>query len=222
MKKSALLTAGLLILLTVQPCVSQTQVGVIGGINFSNINSNDEDWIEYGRTAYGFGFVLERKVNDHVAIRIVPKYLKKDGAALDGPVRYVLKRSYLEIPVQLKFSIAQNSGLYISVGPSIGILLDSELGGRYGAEPMNADMQNLTKSIEFGLSIGAGFSKKIGNVTMFFETNYDLGLSNTAKEGSTTVFYGRDKSETGTFGPGVDIKTRGIKVMTGFMFPLSK
>ena len=222
MKRLTFLTAGLLILLTVQPCVSQTQVGIIGGLNFSNIISNDEDWIEYGRTAYGFGVVLERQVNDHVSLRIAPNYLNKDAGALEGPVKYVLKRSYLEIPVQFKINFAQNSGLYLSAGPSISILLNSELGGKYGAEPMNADMQDLTKSIEFGVNIGAGFSKRIGNVTMFLETTYNLGLSNTAKEGSTTIYYGVDKSAQGAYGPGVNIKNRGIKVMTGFMLPLSK
>ena len=99
--------------------------------------------------------------------------------------------NYLELPVLAKYSFGIG---YINAGPSLGLRLGE-----------NDNVKNVlggTKSLDFGLQMGAGLAIPAGSGKIIVDGRYNLGLSNIA-----------DNSK---------IKNRGVSFSLGYAIPLGK
>ncbi|RQO39362.1 PorT family protein [Chryseobacterium sp. KBW03] len=99
--------------------------------------------------------------------------------------------NYIEVPVLAKYSFGP---VYVNAGPSIGFLMgkSDKIKAAYGK----------TKTIDFGVQMGAGIAIPAGPGKMIIDGRYNLGLSNISDE------------------KGVDVKNRGFAVSLGYAIPL--
>lgn len=71
-------------------------------------------------------------------------------------------------------------------GPSIGFLLSA----KFKSDGVSIDVKEDLESVDFGLGFGGGVVKPSGNMTLFAEAKYFLGLSNINKvEGESKISY---------------------------------
>ncbi|MFZ4930508.1 porin family protein [Chryseobacterium sp. Mn2064] len=99
--------------------------------------------------------------------------------------------NYIEIPVLAKYTFGP---VYVNAGPSIGFLMgkNDKVKAAYGS----------TKSVDFGLQMGAGLAFPAGPGKLIVDGRYNLGLSNISDE------------------KGLDVKNRGFAVSLGYAIPL--
>lgn len=99
--------------------------------------------------------------------------------------------NYIEIPVLAKYSFGP---VYVNAGPSIGFLVgkSDKIKAAYGK----------TKTLDFGLQMGAGVAIPAGPGKLIVDGRYNLGLSNISDE------------------KGVNVKNRGFAVSLGYAIPL--
>ena len=221
MKKTATLIAGLMLLTVVLPSTAQVNLGVIGGLNIAGVSENVEQWIPYNKTYFGAGAVMDVMLHNHVSLVVEPMFIKKGGAVIDGPTHYEFNRSYLELPVLLKVSMGSRLRPYIIGGPTMGYLLSSKVGGWSGSDDLDGDLGSVTRKFEFGLTFGGGFSYATSFGTIFIESRYSLGLTNTSKGGTCEINVG-STTAPGAMSDEDVMETRGIQVLAGVTVPISK
>jgi len=125
--------------------------GVKAGANFSNFTGDvDSD----GLTSFYIGGLVDFAVSEKFHVQ--PELLYSMEGAKDAEI------SFLRIPIMAKYYIAE--GFNLQAGPSIGFKVSADEG-----------LDELTKSMDFGLGLGAGYELSGG---LFFDARYNLGLSN--------------------------------------------
>ncbi|BAP29479.1 uncharacterized protein CHSO_0442 [Chryseobacterium sp. StRB126] len=99
--------------------------------------------------------------------------------------------NYIEVPVLAKYSFGP---VYVNAGPSIGFLMgkNEKVKATYGK----------TRSIDFGLQMGAGVAIPAGPGKVIVDGRYNLGLNNISDE------------------KGLDVKNRGFAISLGYAIPL--
>ncbi|RZJ34379.1 MAG: PorT family protein [Flavobacterium sp.] len=152
--------------------------GVKAGVQFTNFTGDVEN--SDGATGFFVGGLVDLGIagNFHVQPELMYSQEGADKASI----------SYIRIPVMAKYYVIQ--GLSLQAGP--------ELAFKVAAEDDFTD--NATKSMDFGLGIGAGYELPMG---LMFDLRYNLGLSNIA-----------DNDFTG----GADIKNTGVQLGVGYRF----
>ena len=171
---------------------SNAQIGVKGGVNFSNMYTEDVDDNNV-LTSFNAGFYASIPLTDFIAIQ--PEFLySRKGAELEydnvfatGKAKY--KLNYIEVPVLVKVNIGKNFNVH--AGPYFAYLIDAQVtnetdGGTFDFED-NFDNDDFNK-FDVGLSAGLGFDfESIG-----IGARYNYGLSTVGKErsvgGSTYTF----------------------------------
>lgn len=99
--------------------------------------------------------------------------------------------NYIEIPILAKYSFGP---LYVNAGPSIGFLM--------GKNDRIKEAYGKTRSIDFGLQMGAGVAIPAGPGKLIVDGRYNLGLNNISDE------------------KGTDVKNRGFAISLGYAIPL--
>ncbi len=162
--------------------------GVKAGLNFSNLVGDDaqgpdgEDW-EYKAGAIG-GLFVNYTFADMFAVQ--PELLfSMKGAKLSADVAgtevdYKQNLNYLEVPVLLKLMPARNSAFKpeIYAGPAVGFLLSAKSkaeGGTLG--DVEVDIKDSLKSVDFGVTAGAGISYLVGSSLLGLDARYTAGLT---------------------------------------------
>lgn len=198
-------------MLLVAPCVfalvlpasAQNRIGIAGGVNLANVSVDPEpSGVDFGtRTGLGFGGVFDLTLSDNVALHFEPLYLQKGSKLESGAEEAKLKYVYVEVPALFKLALGTSTTRpYVMAGPTIGFLLSAK-----ASNGIEVDIKDETKSIDFGLGLGAGVSFPAGNNFVFVEGRYALGLSNINDD--------PDAEE-------IDLKNKGIQVIAGITFPL--
>ncbi len=80
---------------------------------------------------------------------------------------------------------------YVLAGGEFSYILTHKLDG--------VDIQNTTKSFDYGLVFGAGYKMSMPGASLFFEGRYHLGISNILKDPA----------------PGDSLKTKALVVIVG-------
>lgn len=125
--------------------------GIKAGLNMSNLTGDaDGD----GKTGFFVGGLVDFSVAENFHVQPELQY-SSEGADEAGI-------SYLRIPIMAKYYVME--GLSLQAGPSIAF--------KIGAEDDFIDEN--TKSLDFGLGIGAGYELPMG---VMFDVRYTLGLS---------------------------------------------
>lgn len=132
-----------------------------------------------GITAGAFANI---KLDRHFSLQ--PELLiSSEGSLQDGVIGSgnnfvnVFKTSllYLQVPVMLQYNTG--GGFYLEAGPQVGFLLNSELENKFPGtgSPATIDLNDVTKSMAFGLGAGLGYNFRGG---FGFGARYTAGLSN--------------------------------------------
>ncbi|WP_447637917.1 porin family protein [Flavobacterium microcysteis] len=149
--------------------------GVKAGLNFTNFSG---DANSDGKTGFYVGGLADFTVSDKFHVQ--PELLYSNEGADDA------KLDYIRIPIMAKYYVYQ--GLSIQAGPEFAFKIAAE----------NDLLDDLTKSIDFALGIGAGYELPNG---LFFDARYNLGLTNI-----------NDSNED------YDIKNTGFQIGAGYRF----
>lgn len=162
---------------------SDMKFGVKGGVQFTNF-TGDGDWD--GKTGFYVGGLVDFAVAEDFHVQ--PELLfSMEGAEADlgalGTADYGI--TYLRVPIMAKYYIMD--GLNLQAGPQVAFKIATA--EDYGDEA--------SKSIDFGLGIGAGYELEGG---FLVDVRYNLGLSNISENDDA------------------DVKNTGIMLGVGYRF----
>ena len=129
-------------------------------------------------------------------------------------------RHYLEIPVLIKAEFGKSIKPYFILGPSIGLLLNTEVTAEINNITFKGDSKIATENYDVSLSFGCGINYPISRFSIFVEARYLYGLSNTIKGGLFKLSY-KNVAEELEWSKDTDkILNRGLQIMTGITFPI--
>lgn len=184
--------------------VAQTQFGIKGGVNMSNIGYNPSGTTHpEQKTSFHAGVIFDIPVRPSKMMVIAPEVLASIKGAnyqLIETEGYNVKRNfslvYISIPVSIKYQKAEKTGPVFGLGPYVSFLagvrdkqtfkfstLDS-----LGVLLSSADSTHIEtgtedyNTIDFGFHFTLGIKFKMG---LFLSARYEIGVSNIVKE--TTI-----------------------------------
>ncbi|GAB4376094.1 MAG: porin family protein [Calditrichia bacterium] len=209
-------------------CMAQDhQMGPLVGLNLASVDvdGTEEEISTSFRTGFAAGGLFYLALTPNIGLQFEPTFMQKGSKAEvefteDGDrikMDQTLKSNYLDIPLLLKVSVGQGSAQpYLVAGADIAfrvsdtkIKLDQvmvngeDVTRLFSSEELEDELK--TKTADFGLNIGAGISFSIGTNRIFIERQYNLGLTNVNDE--------EDADQ-------VDVKTKGIQIKAGILFPI--
>jgi hypothetical protein len=226
MKRLTFLVAALAaLMITTLPAHAQKYyVGIIGGLNNADFNLE-----EYGierdishRSLFGIGGIFGLSLSKYFSIQLEPMYLQKGGVMTDNTPLLYLKSSYLELPVFLKVtppSVNKKLQAYLLAGPSVGLLLSSEITGETGGLVFKGDVKDIQRKIELGLALGGGISLTLGKGSLFVEARYTFGLTDSNK-GGTVEFRSGSIVATEEINADDKLVNKGFQLLVGFTLPI--
>jgi hypothetical protein len=230
MKKTAVVLIMLAALLFMTNGVAQVQLGLQAGANFGNVTQDPtEEGFELNtQTGFLFGGILFYSFSPMWGLQIEPAYVQKgakfeQSGVEDGNTilaEGAFTTNYIDIPVLIKASFGDGPVKpYLVAGASVAFSLgDAEievdkvtLNGEDVTNELldDEDMKETvkTKSTDFILNFGGGVIIPLGKVNVFIEGQYNLGLTD-VNDGDEVL------GET-------VVKTTGIQVKAGVLFPLN-
>ena len=147
--------------------------GMKGGLNISNFIGDIED--NKFRTSIHLGIISEIIISDKVSLQ--PEILYS-GQGYSGKITPGFSRSkydYLNLPILAKIYLSEK--ISVETGPQIGFLISAK--EKTETDKITIENQN---NIDFGLNIGLAYELNSG---VFFQTRYNLGLSNVNQSNSS-------------------------------------
>lgn len=219
MKKIYFLVITFVVILFVLPVRAEHRIGILGGLNFSNIDI-DPKMSTY--TRFGVGIIADFEIRKNIFLCIEPMYIQKGAFDKDSVPEGWIKSSFLELPVFFKYSFGKSSiKPYTIIGPTFGFLLQSEIELDHSGANITADIKDVTQKIDLGFGIGAGVNFLLGNMSIFVEGRYTHGLNNLQKGGTVEVKMDSITIMEITFDKNENkYKNKGFQVMLGVTFPL--
>jgi hypothetical protein len=233
MKKTATVLIMLAALLFMTNGVAQVQLGLQAGANFGDVTLDPvPEGVETSmRTGFLFGGMLFYSFSPIWGLQIEPAYVQK-GAKVDQTetdegftvkLERTLKADYIDIPVLLKASFGDGPVKpYLLAGASVAFLMGD---AKFEVDKATVNGMDVTsmipsedlaeleradvKSSDFILNFGGGVLIPVGQVNIFIEGQYNLGLSDVNDEELEP-----GEQET-------TIKSTGIQIKAGVLFPLN-
>jgi hypothetical protein len=198
MRKSIILIIAsmLLSIILFMPCNAQktnpTQFGIKGGVNFSNLYTNDS---EKDKTLTGFnvGIFSKLPLSGFFAFQPELLYTTKgsevtyDNSFVNGIARFRL--NYIEMPLLFVVNITDNFSVH--AGPYAAYLVSGNVKNESSVDQFNfEDNINVDDYNRFDAGVAAGASLDFGSVS--FGARYTYGLTKVGKEktylGTTYTF----------------------------------
>ena len=214
-----------MVLIMVMSSDAQIRTGIVGGVNFADLETTGESEVST-RTVFGIGAVFDLGISNNFILCLEPMYIQKGGRVEEGedinsdPGGWV-KSSFIEIPLFLKVTYGSRIRPYLIAGPTMGILLNSDMELEAYGLSFEGDMKDVTRRIDFGLGVGAGITIPVRFISLFIEGRYTMGLSNLQKGGTFEVSAGSlafpiefDKDDN-------QYKNRGFRILAGVAFSLA-
>lgn len=207
-------------------------IGIVGGANFTNLDldilemGDDVSLDMNGSTSFGIGATADIPLYRNFHLRLEPMYLKR-GGGLQSDIPFELpniglsyESSFIEIPVMLRAEFGNSLRPYVLAGPTVGFLLDSFITVEFLGIGVRCSLQDITKSVHFGFTYGAGIHYPVGNFSLFVEGRYTVGLSDIIEDGPFSIQLGDEKIEANINEEEVVMKTKGFQLMMGIIVPL--
>ncbi len=162
MKK--LITTLLIIGLGLAPLYAQDiLIGAKAGLNLATLQPDLPD--PATRTSIHLGGMAELPINEVFSIQ--PELLySSQGVKDDSDDDEVVRLNYISLPILAKYYVAE--AVSIEAGPQLGFLLSAEVEDN----GETVDIKDNTKSVDFGLAIGAAYKHESG---LNFGLRYFMG-----------------------------------------------
>ena len=219
--KNNMFWAGLVLFLVFSTNIdAQFNAGIIGGVNIATFDAENDEISS--RVLWGAGFILSYDLNENFSLQTEPMYLKKGGIReqQDDDPKLTLSQDYIEIPILLNFGYGEKSKFHLVAGPTFGFTISSELEADISGIMFEADIIDLTESIDVGLCFGGGFSTEISPGSLFLEVKYNMGLTNLSKTGTFTAKAGALEIQGDLDEDESEYKSRGIQILVGYKIPI--
>ncbi|SHI96744.1 Outer membrane protein beta-barrel domain-containing protein [Mesonia phycicola] len=162
------------------------QVGVKGGVNFSNVTGDDFEGPN-SRTSFNAGFVAEIPFTERFSIQPEVLYSgqgfdidqsnQDNFLDNDGNVEYQL--DYIQIPVLAKIYLVE--GLSVQAGPQIGFKINEEIDYQPNDDAGDIDLEDYSETEDIDISLAAGLEYKFDN-GFFIQGRYNYGFSQLIKD----------------------------------------
>jgi hypothetical protein len=225
MKKVLLLFVILILTSSFLSINAQVKLGLQAGVNLAEVSLDPEQTgFELGtRTGFLVGGIVNYNFSPILSLQAEPAYIQKgssvDIAETEGGINIKgegnISEDYIDIPILLKASFGEKIKPFLLAGASVSFLLGD---AKLKLDKVTADGQDVTsmlpaetleqtqktKSTDFVLNLGGGVMIPVGNVDIFVEGQYNLGLTNI-----------NDESNDNT-----SVKNRGIQIKAGALFSL--
>ncbi|MDH3268947.1 MAG: PorT family protein [Ignavibacteria bacterium] len=226
MKNLFCLSLIIILTLFITPLNAQVQLGLQAGANLGDVSLDPTpEGVTTGmRAGLMFGGVFFYSFSPIIGLQVEPAYVQK-GATIDitqtengmtVKLEGTLTGDYIDIPVLLKASFGEGpvkpyllagASIAFSLGDAIIELDNATIDGQSIPIDQSEDTVKV-KSTDIILNFGGGVIIPAGQVNIFVEAQYNLGLSNVNDEPTS---------------PGEEdmtIKTTGIQIKAGVLFPL--
>ena len=216
----------LILICGVIPVFAQNEVdiGVIGGLNISDAKIEDDtgdDPKTNSVTEFGIGVQAELQIHKNVALGTNILYLRKGvNVETSDPLVFDVQGDYIEIPLYLKVSFGDKIKPYFMAGPSLGLLLKSEVEVAFGGINFTGDFKPVLKNSEFSYLLAAGVEFPIWIGNAFIEGRYLNGVQDMIKGGTILLKAGETLRQEATIDSGDDLFTRCYLIFAGFSLPL--
>ncbi len=226
MKRTASILLVFSIIILSQTLAAQHRIGVIGGLNIADlrITEPDDGSVEESSrdNKFGIGGLFALDIGQQFYLQIQPTYLVKGGTAVPDPgdPEFRFTANYLEIPLLIQKTFGTTVKPYVLGGPTLGFLLSNEVDAELNGTEFTADLKDVSETLDFGLTVGAGVLFPINNFVLFLESRYTHGISDVL-EGGPIQFKAGDLVLDEELEPEVEVRTRGISIMTGISIPLN-
>jgi len=194
-----------LVAIVAVPASAQVSVGAFAGISHFSVDQEVEvDGVELSnKTGLAVGGIVNFALTEMVGLQFEPMFLHKGSTAdVTGFGQVDVTASYLELPVLLTYSFGTGSiRPYLMVGPTVGYLLSAKQEAEFIPEAAE-DIKDRSEDIEFGVTGGLGVQFPLGaTLNGFVQGRYYHGLTDTHAEEENH-------------------KSRGYKLVAGFLYPL--
>lgn len=182
---------------------AQWELGPMLDLNIATSNLKPGSDRISSRVLWGIGFIANRNIEESFDLRLEPMYLQKGWKHKEFDQKY--KAAYIELPVMLKYNIEANHSLepYLLAGPSLGILLDSEIKFDDGD---TKDRTDSFKKTDLGICLGGGVTWTPSTLKPFAELRYSIGITDVNDV---------DSIET-------KFRNRGFHIAFGIQLPINK
>ncbi|MDI6049703.1 porin family protein [Flavobacterium sp. XS2P24] len=169
-----------------------SKFGVKGGVNFSNLYTEDVDDNNV-LTGFNVGFFAKLPISNNIALQPEISYTGKgaelvyNNALVSGTAQF--KLDYIEVPLLLVVNVTKNFNIH--VGPYAAYMVSAKTtnksdSGSYNFED-NIDTDDFNK-FDAGLAGGVGIDLE----PVSFGVRYNYGLTKIGKEDSSTSFSSPD------------------------------
>ena len=198
-------------------------VGGIGGINFADMHIDGEEVGDVTtQSVLIIGGVIGFPLIANTFIQLEPKYMQKGGIVelQNEDFDIELTSGYLEIPVLIRHELANNR-FHVLAGPTLCMILFSEMKSEYSSLTFTADSKEVMKTFDFGMTVGAGVSMPFLIGSLFLDGRYSYGLSN-IMDGGTVEFKSGNVTLPMTLEEDDDTFNKGLQLMLGFTVPLGR
>lgn len=174
-----------LVLTTAIPLYAQ-RIGIMAGATYSNLRSSDDLELK-NRTGSIFGVSLQFPVGQKITLQPELQFLNKGAEFRPVGVRENsgnVRLDYVEIPLLLRYDFARTIiGPHVYIGPSVGWNVGCE--ARYTstdteAAPFTTDCDDdgfKPKTLDYGLTAGAGVDLNFGGIGATAGLRYGIGLA---------------------------------------------
>lgn len=199
MEKNKLILIIFYLIIFVIPGFSQIQIGPLVGTNLSGLSIDPDVQGRNINTKTGFtaGAVIIYNFSSMFGIQLEPAYTQRGASIYSAQtdvglileIEQTIEMDYIDIPVLFKVSFDGNFiKPYLLAGANIEFPLENtkvridkviangeDVTSIIPSEVIEQELKN--ESIDYGLNFGAGISLPLGSIDMFFQAQYNLGLS---------------------------------------------
>lgn len=221
------LLVGIVILFISPSQAQKSYVGVLGGLNssdlkivFEDATENDHD-VQPG-TAFSVGGLLGADLGSYWSVQVEPTYVvNRSVFSKPGDPELDLTTSIFELPLIIKLGIGEQIRPYLLAGGFMSFLLDADLEMDQAGTRMKGDLGKILKETDYGSVFGAGIRAPVWKGSAFLEGRYTLGMININKGGVVDLKVGEFVIPGPDTVPGDEIKRRSIQIMLGYQLPLT-
>jgi len=203
---------------------NQVDIGLIGGLNISDAKIEDDEGDDPKTSSvneFGIGVLAELQIHKNVSLGTNVLYLRK-GVTVEtsDPMVFDVWAGYIEIPLYIKVSFGEEIRPYLMAGPSLGLLMNSEVDVEFGGINFTGDFKPVLKNSEFSVFFAAGVDVPVWIGHAFIQGRYAYGIQDVIKGGTILLKAGETLRQEATIDSGDDLKTRAYQILAGFSIPL--